>query len=164
MFSAHIQGIAGGNAETRQAGQTSVTSVSIAVDQSYYSRERKERVKKDPDTVWVRLQAFDGYKADLMSLVQKGQIVDATGNFEVVAYTDKNGAHRLSYQMTVTSIAIVPKRPQNGQNSPLAAPASAAAYQAPQPQGQSEGWPAANSYIGQTDPWGVPADAENIEF
>lgn len=149
MFDAHIQGIAGGNAETKTFNSgNSLTRVDIAINQGYYSKEKREWVKSDPETVWVTVQAFRDAQQYAVSQIHKGDSVDVTGSFEAYNYMSRNGEPRTGYRLTVDTVAIVPRKPRNNQPSTPQFSSGAPLQNTPATVGGVDPWSASS------DPWG----------
>ena len=114
MFQAQIMGTVGAPAETKTFNNgNTLTRVSVAISQGYYSKDQKKWVDSTPATVWVSVQTYKDRPAYVMSTLNKGDNVLVTGMFEVYEYQDKNGQPRTGYRMTADMIAVVPKKPKN---------------------------------------------------
>ena len=75
-----ITGRVGGNAETRQAGNTSVTNFNCAVDQGWGDKKQ---------TNWFRVAIWGERGGKLQQYINKGDKVAVTGELEIGEYNGK---------------------------------------------------------------------------
>lgn len=91
-------GNAGGDATTRQAGDKTVASVSVALSNG-----------KDRDPTWVRAEAW-GKQAERLATVKKGERIAGQGRLAVETYKDKDGVERTSVKVVVDNFEyLTPK-------------------------------------------------------
>lgn len=114
-----IMGHAGNAAECREVGDTTCTTVSVAVATRYKDKggEWKDR------TTWWRVSVWGKQGEWLARDCVKGSLIVASGEAEVREYTDKDGKARWSAEIRATSCRAV------GGKEP--APAAAEAPRAP---------------------------------
>lgn len=84
-----VIGRLGSDAEVKQLETQQVLSFSMAIDRSYYSRDKKERVER---TEWLRVNQFspkDRNITKLAEVLKKGALVYVDGVPKAEAWLDK---------------------------------------------------------------------------
>jgi single-strand DNA-binding protein len=106
-----IIGRMGQEPELKQAGNTSVLQISVAVDDQKKARDGSyEKL-----TLWVRVVVFGKRAESLAKVLQKGMRVGASGEMKVDQYTDKNGEKRFAVVVIANDIEpLFDKRPEGG--------------------------------------------------
>lgn len=99
MLQLSFAGTAGRDAETRDAGQTTVTTFSVAVNG--YDRRAKEKT-----TTWLKVNVWGKRGEQLESLVTKGSRVAGSGLFEVETYENKDGDTKTAYVVTCQDLTL----------------------------------------------------------
>jgi single-strand DNA-binding protein len=97
MLSATIAGNIGRDAETRQAGEGTVTTFSVAS-----SRNGKDGQEV---TTWVRCNLWGVRGEKLAQYLKKGGRVTAVGELEMRSYL-KNGVEKFALEMRVQDVAL----------------------------------------------------------
>ena len=96
MLQITVAGRIGKDAETRQAGQTSVTNFSVAVDTGYGDKKK---------TVWLDCSLFGQRGEKLAQYLTKGQQVTVTGEGGLRTW-DSNGKSGAAMTLRVHEIAL----------------------------------------------------------
>lgn len=103
MLNAVIAGNIGKDAETRQAGQSSVTSFNVAVEQ---------RGKDGKVTTWVRCSMWGKRGDTLCQYLTKGSKVCASGELTTREYEGKT-----YIELNVSDVTLMGGKPQEGGQS-----------------------------------------------
>ena len=91
-----ISGHVGGNPETRQAGESTVTTFSVAVN--------NPRNRQAPPT-WYRVECWNGLGSTVSQYVGKGDYVVVTADRQKVSpYIDNNGKPAASIDLHATGV------------------------------------------------------------
>ncbi len=91
-----ISGYVGGNPETRQVGENSVTTISVAVNNL--------RNREAPAT-WYRVSCWNGLGKTLAQYVSKGDYVIVTGDrLKASAYINDNGKPSATLELTASGV------------------------------------------------------------
>lgn len=101
MIKATVPGKLGGDAETKNVGQTTVTSFSVASDERV--KENGEWVKK---TQWVRCAIWGKRGETLAQYLTKGASVTVFGALTLREYVNKEGKNTPSLEMNVDDVAL----------------------------------------------------------
>lgn len=98
-----IMGHAGNGAECREVGDTTCTTVNVAVNTRYKEKggDWKDR------TTWWRVSVWGKQGEWLARDCRKGSVIVASGEAEVREYTDKDGKPRWSAEIRATSCRVV---------------------------------------------------------
>lgn len=99
MLQLSFAGTAGRDAETRAAGQTTVTTVSVAVNG--YDRRAREKT-----TTWLKVNVWGKRGEQLASMVTKGTRVAGSGLFEVETYENRDGETKTAYVVTCQDLTL----------------------------------------------------------
>jgi len=99
--------------ETRAAGGSSVTGLSLAINRSY----KDKRTEKWVDvTTFIRCNAW-GRESDIAATLSKGDSVVISGSLETSAWTDKDGNKRENIECRVQTISGLVDAPKRGQGN-----------------------------------------------
>lgn len=111
-----IMGHAGNSAECREVGDTTCTTVNVAVNTRYKEKggDWKDR------TTWWRVSVWGKQGEWLARDCQKGSLIVASGEAEVREYTDKDGKPRWSAEIRATSCRVVGGKEQAATDDPRA--------------------------------------------
>lgn len=115
-----IVGNLGRDPETREVGQTSVCSFSVA------TTERKGKGEdREEHTTWFRVNAWGKTAEVCQQYLAKGNLVYVQGSLSEREYTDKDGNKRHSLEVNATSVQFLTPKSQSvsaaGAGSPLSA-------------------------------------------
>lgn len=81
-----------------------VTSVNVAVNETWTDRETGERKEK---TTWYRLNIWGNSAHNAVVLIKKGSVIFATGTVEAKAYKGQDGEPKASLEMRVNTWKLV---------------------------------------------------------
>lgn len=95
MIQALLAGIIGKDAETREAGGTTVTKFSVAC-----------KTGKKDETQWVECSMWDERGAKLEQYLKKGERVSVIGRVSARAYESK-GEQRASLEVRVDQVTLL---------------------------------------------------------
>lgn len=127
MISATVVGNIGQDAETREAGETTVTNFSIASN---------SRAKVDGEwtekTTWVRVAFFGTRGAAVSEYLVKGKTVAVRGALELRTYQTKEGEERTSLEMRADDVQLLGGKVDGGEKT---APKAAAGKVPPKKNG-----------------------------
>lgn len=91
-------GNAGADATTRQAGDKTVASVSVALSNG-----------KGREPTWVRAEAWER-QAERLATVKKGDRIGGQGRLAIETYKDKDGVERTSVKVVIDNFEyLTPK-------------------------------------------------------
>jgi single-strand DNA-binding protein len=102
LSSITILGHAGGDAECRQVGDTTCTTVSVAVNTRYKDKDGDWKDR----TTWWRVSVWGKPGEWLARDCRKGSLIMASGEAEVREWTDKEGSKRFSAEIRATACRI----------------------------------------------------------
>lgn len=95
MIQAFLAGNVGRDAETREAGSTTVTKFSVAC-----------KTGKKDETQWVTCSMWDERGAKLAQYIRKGERVAIVGRVSARAYESK-GEHRVELEVRVDQLTLL---------------------------------------------------------
>ncbi len=102
MLNAVAVGNLGQDAETREAGETTVVNFSVATSQRV-----KKGSKWEDQTTWVRCALFGQRAESISEHLTKGKLVAVRGSLSMVEFEDKEGNTRHSLEMRVDDIKLL---------------------------------------------------------
>ena len=97
MLSGFIAGNLGRDAETRQVGEDSVTTFSVA---------SSRKVKGEEKTTWVKCSCWGKRGAVLAQYLTKGASVAVSGELALVEFTNRDGKTDKALEMRVSDIKL----------------------------------------------------------
>lgn len=127
-----IEGYVAKNPETRQAGNHTVTTVTIPINHAKRNRQtgewEPERDKDGNEIVsWYDCEFWNEYGVQIAQEIQKGYHVRVTGEPRARAYTKNDGSAGLSLTVVNPTISIIPRRPSRNAQGGSSAPGAASA-------------------------------------
>lgn len=96
--------------ETRAAGGSSVTGLSLAINRSYKDKRTDQWVDV---ATFIKCSAW-GKESDIASTLSKGDMVIISGSLETSSWSDKDGNKRESIECRVQTIAGLVPAPKRG--------------------------------------------------
>lgn len=111
----HILGRLGKDPETRRfENGSSVTSITIATDESY----RDKQGNKVDKTEWHNIQFFGKQGEVIAQYLEKGNRIQVTGKLQTRSYQDKDGATRYVTEIIGSRFEFIDSKPKESQSSP----------------------------------------------
>lgn len=108
-----------------------VCNFSVATSEKWKDKQTGEAKE---ETTWHRITAF-GRQAEIVGeYLKRGSLVFIEGKMTQRAYTDKDGAEKVSHEIRMQDMKMLGSREggEQRQAAPAASPAPAAGYQRPQ--------------------------------
>jgi len=106
-----IAGFVGSDPQTRQAGESTVTTISVAVN--------NPRNRQAPPT-WYRVECWNGLGSTISQYVGKGDYVVVTADrLQVSPYISKDGKPAASIDLHATSVDFSANRRSDDEASPF---------------------------------------------
>lgn len=105
MINATLYGRIGRDAETRPAGQTKVTSFSVATDR--WAGRGKGDNGKDYKTTWVEVSIWGDRGEKVAPQLKKGRRVVVAGDVYLDSFTRKDGAQGQNLKCEARDIQVV---------------------------------------------------------
>lgn len=106
----HGVGVCTADAELRQAGQTSVSTVNLAFNRSYKDKDGAWQ----QETSYIKAQIFGPRAEKFVSLAKKGVPIYAEGHIKQDSWTDKEGQKKTVLVLNLNNFDIIQKL--NGEN------------------------------------------------
>lgn len=114
MLNLSFAGTLGADAETRAAGQNTVTEFRVAVN----GYDRKAKAKT---TTWLKVNVWGQRGEQLAGMVAKGSKVAGSGQFEVQTYTNRDGETKTSFVVSAQDLTLMSfKADSDGAPAPAA--------------------------------------------
>ena len=127
MIKVIIIGNLGGDAETRQAGESQVAQFSVASTRKF--TDRSGQVKEE--TEWMRVEYWN--PGGVLPYLTKGQQVFVEGRYRTEKYTDRDGNEKTAVKVIATTVHLLGRRedekPEGPARSRRGVPDSAPAWQ-----------------------------------
>lgn len=144
MIKVFIIGNLGGDAETRQAGESQVAAFNVASTRRFTDRSGQAA----EETEWMRVELWN--PGGVLPYLLKGQQVFVEGRYRTERYTDRDGNEKTAVKVVATTVQLLGarqeddrgRRPARPREAPMSAPA----------------WQRSPSY---TPPAQKPADTED---
>ena len=127
MIKVFIIGNLGGDAETRDAGESQVAQFSVASTRKF--TDRSGQVKEE--TEWMRVEYWN--PGGVLPYLTKGQQVFVEGRYRTEKYADRDGCERTAVKVIASSVQLLGSKAKGEQAQrparPRAASMSAPAWQ-----------------------------------
>lgn len=105
-----IGGYVGGQAETRQVGENTVTTINVAVNNMR---------NRDADPTWYRVSCWNGLGKTVAQYVNKGDFVIVTGDrLKASAYINDSGKAMATLELTAGGVDFSANRKPQSENEP----------------------------------------------
>lgn len=147
-----VEGFVSNEPRTREAGSHTVVDVSVPVTPQ---RLKDGKWEDSGDTVWYKASFWNDHVPAILTSVDKGSLVQMTGDGVKVSTYEKDGALKVSLEITNPVIAVVVRKPKKGASATPSADTWATQSPADdwsQPQQEPVGdvWNAPGSYNDET--------------
>lgn len=127
MIKVIIIGNLGGDAETRQAGESQVAAFNVASTRRFTDRSGRAA----EETEWMRVELWN--PGGVLPYLLKGQQVFVEGRYRTEKYTDRDGNERTAVKVVATTVQLLGRRedekPEGPARSRRGVPDSAPAWQ-----------------------------------
>lgn len=98
-------GYLGGDPETKQAGESTVTTFTLAVA----DRWKDEKGEKKEHTNWIPVAAWNGKGENLPQYIKKGSCVLIEGSLRVATY-EEEGTRRYYTEVVASNVVFLDKK------------------------------------------------------
>ena len=110
----------GSDPETRQVGDTSVCTISVATSE----RWKDKQGNKQERTEWMRVQLWGALGEIAQKYLRKGSKVFISGPLRTEKYTDKNGVDRQSVSVRARDMVMLGEGGGRESDAPSQAPSA----------------------------------------
>ena len=104
MIKVFIIGNLGGDAETRQAGESQVAAFNVASTRRFSDRSGQAA----EETEWMRVELWN--PGGVLPYLLKGQQVFVEGRYRTEKYTDRDGNERTAVKVIATTLQLLGRR------------------------------------------------------
>lgn len=104
MIKVFIIGNLGGDAETRQAGESQVAAFNVASTRRFSDRSGRTA----EETEWMRVELWN--PGGVLPYLLKGQQVFVEGRYRTEKYTDRDGNERTAVKVVATTVQLLGAR------------------------------------------------------
>lgn len=111
MIKVFIIGNLGGDAETRDAGESQVAQFSVASTRKF--SDRSGQVKEE--TEWMRVEYWN--PGGVLPYLTKGQQVFVEGRYRTERYADRDGCEKTAVKVIASSVQLLGSKSEGGQAS-----------------------------------------------
>lgn len=129
MIKVFIIGNLGGDAETRQAGESQVAAFNVASTRRFTDRSGQAA----EETEWMRVELWN--PGGVLPYLLKGQQVFVEGRYRTEKYTDRDGNEKTAVKVIASTVQLLGRRedekPAGPARSRRGVPDSAPAWQRP---------------------------------